>query len=149
MPVLPATEAQFDYEIPVVIIGAGACGLCAALAAREAGAEMLVLERDEKPTGSTSLSTGMIPAAGTKLQARLGIDDTAAIFATDILGKAKGKTDAAMARAIAEASGPTVDWLMQTHDVVLTLVDGFLYPGHSKLRMHATPHRSGRELEAA
>ena len=149
MPVLPATEARFDYEIPVVIIGAGACGLCAALAATEGGAEVLVLERDEKPTGSTSLSTGLIPAAGTKLQAKLGIDDTPALFARDIMEKAKGQTDAEMTQAVARESGPTVDWLMEGHDVVLTLVDGFLYPGHSKLRMHGTPHRSGRELEAA
>jgi fumarate reductase flavoprotein subunit len=149
MPVLPAAEARFDYEVPVVVIGAGACGLTAALAAREGGAEVLVLERDEKPSGSTSLSTGMIPAAGTRLQARLGIDDTPEVFAADILAKAKQKTDHDMALAIARASGPTVDWLMEVHDVVLTLVEGFLYPGHSKLRMHATPHRSGRELEAA
>jgi fumarate reductase flavoprotein subunit len=149
MSVLPAAEAKFDYEIPVVIVGAGACGLCAALAATESGTEVLVLERDEKPTGSTSLSTGMIPAAGTKLQAKHGIDDTAEIFAADLMAKAKQKTDPAMARAIAEASGPTVDWLMETHDVVLTLVEGFLYPGHSKYRMHGTPHRSGKELSAA
>jgi fumarate reductase flavoprotein subunit len=38
---------------------------------------------------------------------------------------------------------------MERHDVVLTLVEGFLYPGHSKHRMHGTPHRSGKELEAA
>ncbi|MBL8697913.1 MAG: FAD-dependent oxidoreductase [Alphaproteobacteria bacterium] len=149
MSVLPAAEAKFDYEIPVVIIGAGACGLCAALAATENGAEVLVLERDEKPTGSTALSTGMIPAAGTKLQAQHGVDDTAEIFAADLMAKAKQKTDPVMARAIAEASGPTVDWLMESHDVVLTLVEGFLYPGHSKYRMHGTPHRSGKELSAA
>ena len=149
MPVLPSHEARIDIEVPVVVIGAGACGLTAALAAREGGAEPLVLERDEAPTGSTSLSTGMIPAAGTKLQARLGIDDTPEIFAGDILAKAKQQTDRDMALAVARASGPTVDWLMESHDVVLTLVEGFLYPGHSRLRMHATPHRSGRELEAA
>ena len=149
MPILPAAEAVFDVEIPVVVVGAGACGLTAALAAHEGGAEVLVLERDAAPTGSTSLSTGMIPAAGTRLQARLGIDDTPERFAADILAKAKQQTDPAMALAVARASGPAVDWLMERHDVVLTLVEGFLYPGHSRLRMHATPHRSGRELEAA
>ena len=149
MPILPAAEAVFDVEIPVVVVGAGACGLTAALAAREGGAEVLVLERDTAPTGSTSLSTGMIPAAGTRLQARLGIDDTPERFAADILAKAKQQTDPAMALAVARASGPAVDWLMERHDVVLTLVEGFLYPGHGRLRMHGTPGRSGRELEAA
>jgi fumarate reductase flavoprotein subunit len=36
-----------------VIVGAGAAGLCAALAACEAGAEVAVLERDAVPRGST------------------------------------------------------------------------------------------------
>ncbi|MEL7087030.1 MAG: FAD-binding protein, partial [Planctomycetota bacterium] len=39
------------------------CGLTAALAAADAGAEVLVLERDETPSGSTSMSSGFVPAA--------------------------------------------------------------------------------------
>lgn len=37
---------------------------------------------------------------------------------------------------------------MQVHQLQLTLVQGYLYPGHSVLRMHGTPHRTGTELEA-
>ena len=66
MAILPVEEAKFEFTVPVLIIGGGACGLTAALAAREAGAEVLVLERDQKPTGSTSLSTGLIPAAASQ-----------------------------------------------------------------------------------
>jgi len=66
----------------VLIVGAGACGTIAALAANERGAEVLILERDAKPTGSTSLSGGQIPAAGTKLQRAAGLlDDTPEILA--------------------------------------------------------------------
>lgn len=149
MAILPAREAQFEYTVPVVIIGAGACGLTAALAAKESGAEVLVLERDAKPTGSTALSTGLIPAAGTKLQAAKGIQDSPALLAEDIWKKAKGQTDRTMVDAVAQASGPTIDWLMGKHQVELVLVEGFLYPGHSALRMHGTPARTGGELEAA
>ncbi len=138
-----------DITMPVVVIGAGACGLCAALAARENGADVLVLERDHRPAGSTALSTGLIPAAGTKLQRRLGVDDSPDRFANDIQAKAKQQTDPHMARVIAAESGPTVDWLMDNHGIALTLVDNFLYPGHSVHRMHGTPHRSGEELEGA
>ena len=63
-------------KVPVVIVGAGACGLTAALAARDAGAEVLVLERDQSPCGSTALSSGFIPAAGTRYQRAAGIDDS-------------------------------------------------------------------------
>jgi fumarate reductase flavoprotein subunit len=149
MAVLAARDAAFDTRVPVVIIGAGACGLCTAMAAKEGGAEVLVLERDDPPTGSTTLSTGLIPAAGTKLQQRLGIEDTPERFAKDIVAKAKDKTDRDMALVVARESGPTVDWLAERKGVAFKLVEGFLYPGHSQYRMHGTPKRTGEELEAA
>jgi fumarate reductase flavoprotein subunit len=132
-----------------VVIGAGACGLTAALAARERGAEVLVLERDARPSGSTALSTGLIPAAGTKFQRALGIEDSAELLAEDIWRKAKGQTDRRMVETVARASAPTVEWLAERHGVQFRLVEGYLYPGHSVLRMHGTPHRTGEELEGA
>ena len=42
--VLPAAEAAPEAAVPLVIVGAGACGLTAALAAHDAGAEVVVLE---------------------------------------------------------------------------------------------------------
>jgi len=146
MSVRPAAGVDFPLAVPVLVIGGGACGLTAALAARDAGAEVLVLERDSSPSGSTAMSSGMIPAAGTKIQAARGVDDSAALFAADIQAKAHGENDPAFVAAIAGASGPTIDWLVERHGVNLTLVEGFLYPGHSRLRMHAPPSRSGADL---
>src|SRR3954462_11694136 len=93
MPVRPAQEGRFEHSVPVLVIGGGACGLCAALAASEAGADALVLERDDRPTGSTSLSQGLIPAAGSRIQRKKGIDDTPALMAADIEAKARGAAD--------------------------------------------------------
>ena len=50
-------------HVPVVIVGAGACGLTAALSLARQNIETLVLERDAQPQGSTALSSGFIPAA--------------------------------------------------------------------------------------
>jgi fumarate reductase flavoprotein subunit len=146
--VLPAAGIDFPLEIPVLVIGGGACGLTAALAAHDAGAEVLVLERDPSPSGSTAMSSGMIPAAGTALQKARGVDDTPEIMVADIQAKAHDENDPAMVAAICAASGPTIDWLVQSHHVPLTLVEGFLYPGHSKPRMHAPASRSGADLVA-
>ena len=44
MPILDSTSHPFEINVPVVIIGAGACGATAALSAREAGAEVIVLD---------------------------------------------------------------------------------------------------------
>ena len=43
MPVLKPDQAQFSSHVQVLIIGAGACGTIAALAANERGAEVLIL----------------------------------------------------------------------------------------------------------
>ena len=61
--------APFPMEADVVVVGGGACGLTAALAARAGGADVVVLERDPVPAGSTALSAGLIPAGGTRWQA--------------------------------------------------------------------------------
>lgn len=146
MSVKPAAGVEFALSVPVLVIGAGACGLTAALAAHDAGAEVLVLERDPSPSGSTAMSSGMIPAAGTRLQAARNVPDTPAVMAADIQKKAHGENDAAMVDAVCVASGPTIDWLVDAHRVPLTLVEGFLYPGHSFTRMHAPASRSGVDL---
>ena len=150
MPIASAADhAAPEISYPVVIIGGGACGLTAALAARDAGADVLVIERDPVPRGTTAMSTGLIPAAGTPDQAAAGIIDTPALLATDIVAKTKGRTDPDIALRLAEESAETVVWLRDQHAVPLSLVDGFLYPGHSVRRMMGTPHRTGEELMAA
>src|SRR5687767_11126678 len=89
-------------QVPLLIIGAGAAGLCAAIAASERGVDPVVIERDAVPRGSTALSAGLIPAAGTRFQRGMGIEDSAALFAADITRKSHGEADPALVRAVAE-----------------------------------------------
>lgn len=148
MPIEPAENAAYEFSVPLVVIGAGACGLSAALAAAQGGAQVLVLERDEAPTGSTSLSAGLIPGAGTSFQAEKDVADDAETFFQDIMNKSKGKTDPVMARVVAEQSAPTVEWLA-ANGVEMHLVTNFLLPGHSRHRLHGPPNQTGVELETA
>jgi len=149
MSIAPAAGVVFDIETEVAIIGAGACGLVAALAAKEAGALVMVFERDASPAGSTALSSGMVPACGTRFQRDKGITDDSRLMAADIQKKAESRNDPAIVEAICRESGPAVEWLSDRHAVPFTLVEGFLYPGHSALRMHAPPSRTGAALMAA
>ena len=130
----------------VVSGGSGACGLSAALVVRAAGAEVVVLERDAVPAGSTALSAGLIPAGGSRWQAAEGIDDSAEALAGDILAKSKGAADPAGLHAATAASGPTLHWLSSAHGLPFELLDGFVYPGHRVRRMHGMPERSGASL---
>lgn len=136
-------------RVPVVIVGAGACGLVAALAARNASAEVLVLERDASPSGSTALSSGFIPAAGTRYQLAAGIADSPEIFAADVMRKNHNEADARMVASVCRAIGPTLEWLDDRHGVRFEVLQGFTYPGHSRLRMHAVAEKTGEALMAS
>lgn len=149
MAVIRNRETSFEIHYPIVIIGGGGCGMCAALAARDNGIETLILERDKVPLGSTAMSTGLIPAAGTPEQSARGIEDSPQRFTMDILQKTKGETDHAAVSMLAAESAHTVSWLRERHGVQLSLLDGFLYPGHTAMRMYGMPNRSGGELMAA
>ena len=139
-------DANFDVDVPLLIVGAGAAGLCAALAAKEAGIEPLVIERDAVPAGSTALSAGLIPAAATRFQHAKRIVDSPQLFAADIQRKAKGEADAAVVDAVAQGAGPLVEWLADRYGLPFDVVDNFNYPGHSAMRMHGLPTRTGLEL---
>ncbi len=130
----------------IVIVGAGAAGLCAALRATEAGRSVVVIERDKLPAGSTALSAGLIPAAGTRFQRAKGIDDGAQLFAEDIQRKAHGEADPSLVEAVSRGAAPTVEWLADSYGLPFEVIDNFNYPGHSTHRMHGLPTRSGAEL---
>ena len=140
---------EFEYSIPIVVVGAGGCGLSAALSAKENNTEVLVIERDSTPLGTTAMSTGLIPGANTRLQRAAGIEDTPEIFANDIIKKTKGETDPEIATSLAIESSKTIEWLIDNYQIPLSLVDSFLYPGHTVMRMHGTPNRTGSELMGA
>jgi fumarate reductase flavoprotein subunit len=144
--VIDASGVRFGAEVDVAIIGGGAAGLIAALRAHEAGAEVLVIERDALPRGSTALSAGLIPAAGTRFQKAAGIADSVELFAGDILRKAKGEPDPATVSLLAATIGPAIEWLADQHGLPFSVIDNFTYPGHSAMRMHGLPARSGGEL---
>ncbi len=144
--VLPTPDEGFDLSVPVLIIGSGAAGMVAALSAREAGGDVLVVEADAAPSGSTALSAGLIPAAGTRFQAEAGIEDAPDLFAADIQRKAKGENPEALVALLAGTAGRVIDDLADRYDLPFSVVDDFDYPGHSRRRMHGLPTRSGQEL---
>ena len=144
--IVEAADEKFNTRVPLLVIGAGAAGLCAGLAAKESGLDVLIVERDAVPAGSTALSAGLIPAAGTRFQRAKGITDSPQLFATDIHRKSKGEADPAVVDALARSAGPLVEWLTDRHGLPFDVLDNFNYPGHSVLRMHGLPSRTGREL---
>jgi succinate dehydrogenase/fumarate reductase flavoprotein subunit len=75
---VPAAQIKsWDVTTDVLVSGSGASGICAALAAREAGAQVLVIETLAEFGGASALSAGVIYAGGgTALQRALSVEDS-------------------------------------------------------------------------
>lgn len=120
---------NWDFERDILIVGAGGCGLTAAVTAAERAPELeiTVLEKNPAVGGKTKLSSGMIRAAGTKLQKAEGIDDSPESLTDDILAVREDENksrDRAVISAIAAESGPTIDWLADSIGVDFHLHTG-------------------------
>jgi fumarate reductase flavoprotein subunit len=127
----------------VAIVGGGACGLTAALVLKTLGIDCVVIERDRLPRGSTALSSGLIPACVTNAQTAAGIDDDPEVFKADIQAKAKGNAAPHLVNAYVNAIGPAVDLLEKDYGLAWQVLDGFLYPGHNRYRMHTVAAKTG------
>lgn len=114
---------KWDQTCEVLVIGAGAAGLFAAVSAKESGVKSVVLlEKAASPfLNSTSLSAGSVNATGTKAQFAAGVEDrgNAAEFAKEVEKTGKGLADPQLVKLFAENSAMALDWLTD-HGVVFT-----------------------------
>jgi fumarate reductase flavoprotein subunit len=148
MAIIRDRTPHFSTSVPVVVIGAGAAGAVAALAARDVGAKVLVLDRDASPTGATAYSSGMIPAAGTRAQTAREVDDSPERFAADIQSKSNGRSASHLVEAYTRNAAEVLSWLEGACGVSFEFVEG-CPPGHTAPRMHSLPERGGTVLLSA
>jgi fumarate reductase flavoprotein subunit len=101
-----------DYD--VIVIGSGGAGMSAAISAHEAGASVLLVEADSHMGGSTSLSGGVVYAAGTSVQRAIGVlDDSADAMFEYYMTLNQWRVEPALARILCDQSGPAVEWLIE------------------------------------
>lgn len=75
---LPRSAVKsWDMSTDVLVVGSGSAGVCAAIEARQAGAEVLLIESLSRFGGSSAMSGGVVYAGGgTALQKALRIEDS-------------------------------------------------------------------------
>ena len=147
MPADPTDGTSAQAAVDLVVAGAGG-GLAGALRAAEAGLSVLVVDPDEHflRGNNTSMSTAMIPGAGSRWQSAAGVEDSPERFLADIRAKTGGSADPVLAASLAELSAPLVEWLADSAGLPLHLVRDFSYPGHSADRLHTVDGRHGSAL---
>ena len=81
----PQVPARWDREADVVIIGAGATGIPAAIVARKAGSSVIVIDANSDIGGHAICSGANIPlGGGTSLQKKAGINDSPDLVFQDL-----------------------------------------------------------------
>jgi succinate dehydrogenase/fumarate reductase flavoprotein subunit len=113
---------EWDRVADVVVIGAGATGLPAAIVAREAGCSVILVEAERDIGGHAIISGGNVPlGGGTSVQRKYGIADTPDLLFRDLTDwSVVGPNgfpdyrynDREIIRAFADNSAPCFEWLL-------------------------------------
>lgn len=123
-------------ETDVLVIGGGGAGLCAALAAAEQGAGVILCEKTSALGGATTLSSGKIPAVGTAQQLAKEDGDSIGACVMDIMRPSNYSVRPDLVYTVVEQSRDIVEWT-EGHGAVWS-VDDALYFGQTAYRMHTT-----------
>lgn len=137
-------------ETDIVVIGGGGAGICASLGAAEAGAKVVICEKLDALGGATMLSSGKIPAIGTRQHVNMseskGEDDSIGACVMDIMRPSNYSVRPDLVYTAVEQSKSIIEWT-EAHGVVWT-VDEVLYFGQTAHRMH-TADNAGKGLTDA
>lgn len=134
---------KWDQTQDVVVVGSGAAGMFAAVAAKEAGAKnVLVIEKTGSSyLNSTAYSFGGANGSGTKAQKKQGIvdKDNLSNFKKEIIAGGKGTNREEIVKTYAEHAYQALDYLMD-HGAELSVVNNASFPVK---RMHVNKEGTG------
>ncbi len=132
--------------LDLLVIGAGACGLAAAIAAHDAGGTVAIVEKRTTPGGNSSLSTGSIPGAGSRFQTAAGITDSPEQMIEDLQAVAGPHEADHLVDLISRECGALCEWLIDDLGARMELITAYRHIGHTVERLHAPKSRRGQDL---
>jgi succinate dehydrogenase/fumarate reductase flavoprotein subunit len=114
---MTATAKQWDEEYELVVLGAGAGGMTAALVAAIEGMRTLLIERSSHVGGTTARSSGAVWIPDNPHQRRLGITQDGAAARAYLDALVDGRADPALREAFIAAGPEMLEYLEQHTDV--------------------------------
>jgi len=139
------TREAIEETHDVVVIGAGGAGLTAAIEAKAAGADVIVLEKMPAAGGNTLISGAEYAASNNWLQKEMGIEDSVEQHMEDTLKGGDHVNNPDLVRVVAENALAGAEWL---RDFVGVIWEDELmqFGGHSAKRSLIPEGASGREI---
>ena len=113
------SEISETVEADVVVVGCGVAGLCAARAAAEAGAKVVVIEKGE----TYQYRSGQYGVYNSKIQQENGMDFDARAAINAMMKEMGYRPDERLWNQWAEYSGPAFDWLLSASTKPVDFID--------------------------
>lgn len=131
-----------EKDTDVVVIGGGGAGFAAAVSAKEAGANVILVEKLASVGGNTLISGGEYAAPANDIQKEEGIEDSKELFAKDV-EEAGGNPD--LIKVLADKATEDAYWLRD--DIGVEWLDSLMFfGGHSVKRSLIPAAHTGNEL---
>src|SRR3954464_13567087 len=138
-----AGEDEVDtYD--VVVLGTGAAGLTAAIAAHDGGASVAVFEKADKVGGTSAWSGGMVWVPQNPHMAEMGLDDSREDVLAYLQSMSHGLIDETLAEAYVDAGPEVISFLEEKTPARFQIIKDFpdYHPEHP-----GAARRGGRSLE--
>lgn len=107
-------EQDWADQVDVVVVGGGIAGYCAAIAAAELDRQVILLEKQPRPGGSTAMSDGFFAFTGTNEQLEDGVVDDPDMLLKDLLEAGGYRNDERLLRIYVERQHELYRWLRAT-----------------------------------
>lgn len=128
-----ADPSTLKDSYDVIIVGSGGAGLSAAIEAKNAGKNPVILEKEATAGGNTTKSSAGMNASQTKFQEADGITDSNDKFYEESLKGGHGTNNPELLRYLVDHSASAIDWL---DSMGITLSNLTTTGGMSEKRTH-------------
>lgn len=98
----------WDKEVDVLVIGYGGAGASAAIAAKDNGSNVLIVEKMSEPGGNTSVSSGQVLATKDKEKTK--------VYISNLFKYSRCELDPKLLDAYVEGLTHTLDWMKSLED---------------------------------
>jgi urocanate reductase len=139
-------ETPLEYRVDVVVVGAGGAGMTAAITAKEAGADVIVLEKMSFVGGNTLVSGGELNVPGSWVQENKGVQDSIEQYTVDTLKGGDNQANPELVAVLAENALSGAEWLRD--EIKVNYQPDYLmqFGGHSVPRAIFPEGGSGYEM---
>ena len=136
-----SAPTKWDKEFDIIVIGSGFAGLAAAITAKEAGQDVVILDKMPVNGGNSIINGGLLAAVNSKLQAKEGIKDSVDLYVSDLLKAGRGLNHVELIKIVATQGADLPEWTAERGVKWNPKLEHL--GGHSVPRTYLTTNSSG------